>query len=547
MNQLTAQFSRIQQQFNALSSTQKMLAVSLVVIMVLTLWFWLRYASSPVMQPVLNQSFKEEDVARITAQLSAKGIRYEATADGRILVAADRRQEVLADLAYAQLLPRDTETGFNELMQQMSPWDSPQKNQVVFNRMKESYLAQIISRFPGVAQAGVIIDPREVRRVGNSIQPSATVNIVMRSGHDASKQLIQAAADTVAGAHAGLSRSRVTVIVNGASHLLKDADNAPFADSSSVIETRKQWENHYQDKIQSHLSNIRGALVTVSVKLNLQSRSGRSVEHDNDKSLHKERIVETTTVERTGPAPGGGEAGLAPNVGVAVGGGGASAGSSSIEERNKTEFALLPGSREESYTMPAGDAEVNSVSVRVPRSHYTALARLRSNGSDVSDEEVDKLIERELQAIRTAVKMATNISSDDQISVDSYLDLAPLLSSSTEVASSGSGLMALANGSGVKEIAVGALALVSLLMMGMMMRRSTAATVKPEKPLTQEVSELDVGETIAGEALEGSNMLDGMELDDDAVKTQQMLGQVETLVKENPEAAANLVKRWMNK
>ena len=40
-------------------------------------------------------------------------------------------------------------------------------------------------------------------------------------------------------------------------------------------------------------------------------------------------------------------------------------------------------------------------------------------------------------------------------------------------------------------------------------------------------------------------MLDGMELDEDAVRAQQMLEQVSTMVEENPDAAANLVKRWL--
>ena len=38
-----------------------------------------------------------------------------------------------------------------------------------------------------------------------------------------------------------------------------------------------------------------------------------------------------------------------------------------------------------------------------------------------------------------------------------------------------------------------------------------------------------------------------MELDEDAAKTQQLQGQVADLGKENPEAAASLIKRWMNK
>ncbi len=42
-------------------------------------------------------------------------------------------------------------------------------------------------------------------------------------------------------------------------------------------------------------------------------------------------------------------------------------------------------------------------------------------------------------------------------------------------------------------------------------------------------------------------MLAGMELDEEAVRTQQMLDQVSTMVHEDPDAAATLVKRWLNR
>ena len=38
--------------------------------------------------------------------------------------------------------------------------------------------------------------------------------------------------------------------------------------------------------------------------------------------------------------------------------------------------------------------------------------------------------------------------------------------------------------------------------------------------------------------------MDGMELDDETMKSQQVVEQVTTMVKESPDAAASLVKRW---
>ena len=98
-----------------------------------------------------------------------------------------------------------------------------------------------------------------------------------------------------------------------------------------------------------------------------------------------------------------------------------------------------------------------------------------------------------------------------------------------------------------KEIALSGLALVSLFMVSMMVKKSAPAPIPVAPTIISGPSPLMVGEAVAGEASEGGSMLDGMELDEDAVKTEQMLDQVSTLVKENPDGAAALVKRWLNR
>jgi flagellar biosynthesis/type III secretory pathway M-ring protein FliF/YscJ len=107
--------------------------------------------------------------------------------------------------------------------------------------------------------------------------------------------------------------------------------------------------------------------------------------------------------------------------------------------------------------------------------------------------------------------------------------------------------MTLSLGDHAKEIGVGALAIISLFMVAMMVRKSTPAPIIAAPLELKEAPALIGGEDIAGEAVEGNPMLDGMELDEDAIKAQQMVEQVSTMVKENPDAAANLVKRWLNR
>ena len=55
MDFLKTQLERLQAQFALLTASQKMLSVSLVAIMVMTLAWWSRYAGTAEMQPLLEQ------------------------------------------------------------------------------------------------------------------------------------------------------------------------------------------------------------------------------------------------------------------------------------------------------------------------------------------------------------------------------------------------------------------------------------------------------------------------------------------------------------
>ena len=54
------------------------------------------------------------------------------------------------------------------------------------------------------------------------------------------------------------------------------------------------------------------------------------------------------------------------------------------------------------------------------------------------------------------------------------------------------------------------------------------------------------GELAAGEVGEGGMLLDATEADPDQIEAKQMVEQVQDLVTDNPDAAAQLMRRWLN-
>ncbi len=304
MDLFKAQFDRIQKQLAGLTASQKMLTATLVAIMVMTLVWWGRYAGEAEMEPVLDQSFTQEDIGRITNELTARGIHFSVAAD-RILVPADRKMEALADLTYSQSLPRNTTVGFDDMIGKMSPWDPVDKSQMMFNRAKEITLSQIIRKFPHVTDAQVMIDPRAERHIEGSIEPSATINISTESEGGSVQKLADGAACAVQGACSGLSIAKIRVVVNGLPARLHDpeSEDSIVGAGNEQLELLQLNEIRLRNKIKSNFEYITGLMVSVTVKLNTTSQVEHVTQYDPKGTIQKEISSQNETNETNSAHP----------------------------------------------------------------------------------------------------------------------------------------------------------------------------------------------------------------------------------------------------
>jgi len=226
--------------------------------------------------------------------------------------------------------------------------------------------------------------------------------------------------------------------------------------------------------------------------------------------------------------------------------GGGGGGSTNSTEKN--EFKSDYGNQDEIIKQGAGTATVQSASVRVPRSYFIQAYKNENGGKDSDDPAVLKTyIDAQLLKIHNEVKGCAEFPSDDALFVETYSDVVqPELPLGQATSASP---MTTALGKYGKEMGVGVLAVISLFMVLMMVRKGgIPATVvtQPLAPAERPTPTLNANEAVVGSAAENNEALDGMELDEETVKGQQVLDQVQKLVTANPDAAANLVKRWLN-
>jgi flagellar biosynthesis/type III secretory pathway M-ring protein FliF/YscJ len=570
MDFLKAQFTKLQQQFGQLTASQKMLSLALMAIMVMTLVLWGRYAGTAEMEPLLEQELATEDFSRITQQLRIRGIPFTASGS-RILVPADRHYEALAELGYEHALPKDTSSAFSEIVGKLdSPLNGPEKSAAIRNEAKQAYLAEILRNFPKVKNARVVIDNTQKRSFDTPVTPVATVSITTTTpGQKPDNNLVIAAADLVTGAVAGLQRSHVKVIVDGVSRLFASDDGELVGGGSgSVIDRTREAETYFSNEVTKLLGFCPdGVMVHVSVKLIDESSESHEEKYDPKGSVSKEVETENetnTTTSAGNRATGNGDVGAVPNTssnqGMTLsGGGGGGDGASTSVEKTRSKMDNRFGKTMKITKTPAGAVAITSASVGLPRSYFVRVYKSQTHtDKDPSEAVLDPFIKEQLDHCRNMVRVCLALPTPEALVVDTYADIVPAVIEAPTQAASGVSMML---GGHLKEIALGALAVISLFMVSAMVRKSgpaahasargggAIATVggSPIDAVLSKVASLKESADEAAEVGSGNGALDGVELDGDAVRAQQVVEQVSTLVKENPDAAAQLVKRWLNR
>jgi flagellar M-ring protein FliF len=541
MELLKRQLLRIQEQLRHLSASQRMLAGSLIVISVMMLFWWANYAGKPETEAVLDMDLSPEQVQTIKVHLKAAGIPCSVVGS-RVMVATDRKDEAFVALAVAQALPQDTTDAFKDFISKTSPFSSNQLQGAMLNQARQTVLSRFLQKFPGVSTAGVLIDP--TREHGpNGTMPSATVTLFLSAGRSPDRKLAEAAADMVVGAVANLSRERVRVAINGKSFDLRSREGGG-GDSDEYLALRQQAEQDYERKVAKFLDFVVGRpMISVTVNPIFKTTKVRKKEVDPKNVVRGDVESETSNSDaKTAAKPA--EPGMQSNAPMALTESSASEGSTTDTSRTKS---LLDYGQSETETFQAGgELPPIAAAILLPRSHFIQSYKQEHSGEgDVNPQVLEDYIKAVAAKLRPSIKNTLGLTADEAVQIDAYPD--PVATASADPAAASASFSLLMLGGHAKDIALGVLALASLLMVSQIVRKNAPAPVVAERPVPAPPQSLGGAEEAVGEAVDGTATLDGMEVDEDSVKAQQMLSQVSEMVNDNPDAAAALVKRWLNR
>ena len=536
---------QIKEHLGTLNARDKMLFV-LIVAMIAGSFFWLVQSNAALeMIPLLDQDMTTSQTASIQNQLDMWGVTYQVQGN-RIMVRRQEQEALMARLQMAGALPKDMQENWHKAIasQLDNMWLTAADREKWWQVALEQRLAGVVGMMDDVQDAQVVISQGSRRMLsdGPSSDPSASVYLKMRGGCKPSKQLVRAVAGFVANSVPRLMQDRVTIVADGAAYQTH-SDSSPYG--GDVLEKRQEYERRFVSKIE-HVLGIANVLVEVFVEL-------ESNQVHTEEQVYGEPIVarEHTreNINRRGDSEG--EPGVRANVSASV-----VASNAMMERSEETEAETEYKGQVDSTTTVRQTLpdEVKSVraTINVPYSHFMHIYKsINGKDEDPTQQQLQPIIDERLAAVRKAVMQPINADDDSQVHVGWFYD-GERFRDTTETALAGGGvnlsggsISAYAKPAGLAILAIG-----SLIMVMMMLRKASAGIALPNidaDVLAEETPPvLENENSPVGEAGQSEGILKGIEVDEETVRTRKISEQVGDLVREDPDVAAGLVRQWIS-
>lgn len=519
MQRIRQQVDQLQQQLAGLTRVQKALAVALVAIMIAAVFWWGRRAATDEMVALFDEPLATQGAADVRSMLSGRGIEHEIQG-GQIFVSSERREEAIAALAWERTREAGRSTPLAEAIEKISAFDAHQKIDARLDQATRDELQRTIEKLPGVRSASLHLNTTYKRQIGESLLPSASVAIFTTGEVDV-RRMAQAASCLLANSVSGLNPEKVTVVIDG---LLIDAGGDDVLGGAGFLEMSGIAEQHLATKVREALGSIPGLIVSVAVDI-ADTSNGHSLP-----TGQSGLVLAAPPVERL------------------------AAGEMTVGPFTLGDFAAVlsapPGDHDRAGNTKSDTTERDISTVKptptgctlvVPWSWIVQQWQSRNRTSDLPEPDVLKQFERDKldELCRAASITLGGLSPDLVVAIldaDSRLmpgEEAPVVS--LNGAHESSGISALIRDHG-REVAIAALAAVSVLLIGAMLKQGAAGAVSfgMEGQLATYGPE-DLPEFYG----------DLEALDTCAVQDAQALEQVQAMVKTDPDAAAAIVRRWL--
>jgi flagellar M-ring protein FliF len=564
MNALSEFGKQIAKLFETMTPSARIMAGLMVGVIVISLgWIFNSQQSAPGYHYLFGgRNFSDADLDMMEAAFSDTGLREFDRVGSRIRVPAEQKDAYLKALSAGDALPKEWGGIMDAALKDQSPWDSNWQRETGVQFAKEREVSNLIRRMPGIEFAAVDYDEQRTGFARNTLR-TCSVSVQAMRNSPLPVETLKMISKMVQAHFAGLSDATVTVTDLGGGQSYRGSENPLAAEENIYLKIQREFERAYTEKLAELLRNYGDIQLAVNVELD-----PRMVEDVEKLKLDPTAVTVSSNesrkdLENIKPAPAG-QPGAASN-GVAnqpQSINGNVAGQSSNSKQSEAVEKRIVG-HEATITRMAGLVPRKvSIAVGIPESYYQKVWQVRAMRANPDPKatpvpptaaELTQL-QTEIQGtVRAAVEgMPIGIREGDDrlpfVNVYSYTDI-PLPEiappSMTEQATDW-----LADS--WSTLALLAVVLVSLGM--------TFSWIRSQKPNETDGKfadgfGLDMPD-LTDELSLSSSASEGLGSDDDALDggkrkpTFDLSGgeikeDLSTLIKENPDAAVNLLKAWI--
>jgi flagellar M-ring protein FliF len=543
-------YAQLAELFRSLTPGTRVAVGLLLAVVVVSLVYLFQYQASGGDEFLLDgRAFSGSELTAIEAAFAKGGLGKSTIVGNQIRIPRGQKDVYLAALADSSALPADFYKYLDEATASDNPFASTKSIELRRWNAKQKELALIISRMRGIEAATVQYDEELKQGLSRTKHKTAMV-AVQTIGGTLDDDQIKSIRNVVASAYAGLERQSITItdMTSGLSIGGAVGPSGLSEDDSLYASHKQKYERDWQRKIAGQLAMIPGVIVGVNVELSpeIQNTSDSYKLDTKPVTVNSTEFSKESSSQPVTPAgrPGAVSNGVG-NQPVAVSS--TSAGSESQTTETRSNQTSVPGhERIVQQRAPLVPVKVTA-SIDVPASYYTSIWRQR-NPTPAGQQpqppdaaELSKIETETTNQIKETVRnllppVAQGTDPYPHISVATYTDLPgpPVAAPSLATASS----MWLADN--WRTLAMIAVGLISLVMLRGMVR---APSSKPAP--TPAAADAGPRLSRADEAEEG-------EAEPEAVLKRRfnssgpdLKAELRDLVKENPDAAANILRAWI--
>ncbi len=324
-----------------------------------------------------GREFSQGELADMEAAFGSADLGEYEVVGNRVKVARGKKQAYLGALADANALP----DGFNQIDKGATSDGGliPQTRamqQQQYKQAQEQNLSLIIREMRGIEYARVKFETEQKPGLRNTTETRAVAAVRAAGNKDLTDQQVSAIRNTVVAGIAGLKPENVTITDWNGGQAYQWTGGGSFAGvpHSEYIAHKQHHEKIYRDKILERLRNYPGVVVEVDVELEsvLSFEEATQQSEGPPAALPTSEGAKSTTTggSANGEAPGlashGGNANSPAAVTSSVGGGSNTADSSSGQDS-------VSGSTLTKKTKPGLVPTRVTTSIGIPRSYYVRL------------------------------------------------------------------------------------------------------------------------------------------------------------------------------